>query len=238
MSTNNTPDIDPSNNESLIGTLQFVFGKMMQGVNGMLPAKVIKFDRPSNRVQVQLLIAIVTTGGAQIARPQIASLPVFMLGGGNFLLNFPIAEGDLGWVIANDRDISIFLQTYQQSSPNTGRVKNFADGVFIPNIMKDYTISHPADDGKAVLQNLSGSVKITLGTDEIELIAPNVTVNAVTATVTGSTEVDVTAPTVTVTAPVRLNLTSPEVLVTSALLAATGNITATGTITPGTPPPP
>ena len=204
MNSGNQPDIDPANNESLSGTIRFAFSKLMQNVNGMLPAKVIAYDRTTNRVQVQLLIAVVTTGGAQISRPQIASLPVLLLGGGGFFMSFNLNEGDLGWVIANDRDISLFLQTYSQTAPNTARIKNFSDGIFVPDIMTGYTIA-PEDSGNAVLQSLDGTVKITLDTGVINISAPLVTIegyNPFTITPPGGT------------------------------LAVIGNITATGTITP------
>lgn len=207
MSVGNSPDIDPANNGSLAGTLRFAFGKLMQNIDGMLPARVIQFDRAKNRVQVQLLIAVVTTSGAQVSRPQIASLPVFMLGGGGFVLNFNLAPGDLGWVQANDRDISLFLQTYSETAPNTSRVKNFSDGVFIPNVMTGYTID-PTDSGNAVLQSLDGSVKISLGVGTINISAPLVTIegyNPVTIAPAGGT------------------------------LHVVGNINASGSINPFTP---
>lgn len=171
MNSGNSPDIDPANNDSLAGTLQFAFYKMLQGVNGMLPAQVVAYDRTKNRVQVQLLIAVVTTSGAQVSRPQIASIPVLLLGGGQFFLSYNLNPGDLGWVIANDRDISLFLQNYSESAPNTGRIKSFSDGLFIPSVMTNYTIS-PDDANNAVLQNLDGTIKISLGTAQIKVTAP------------------------------------------------------------------
>lgn len=204
MNSNNNPDIDPANNDTLAGTLQFAFYKLLQGVNGMLPAQVIAYDRTKNRVQVQLLIAVVGTDGSQISRPQIASIPVLLLGGGNFFLSFNLNPGDLGWVIANDRDISLFLQTYSEAAPNTGRIKNFSDGVFIPSVMTGYTIASE-DSENVVLQNLDGTVKITLGTGMINISAPLVTIegyNPVSITPSGGT------------------------------LAVIGDITATGSITP------
>lgn len=204
MISGNPPDIDPANNGSLAGTIQFCFSKLLQNVNGMLPAKVISYDRKNNRVQVQLLIAVVTTTGAQVSRPQLASIPVLILGGGGFFLSYNLNPGDLGWVIANDRDISLFLQTYSQTSPNTARIKSFSDGIFIPDVMKSYNIS-PEDSGNVVLQSIDGTVKITLGTGKINISAPLVTIegyNPSTITPSGGT------------------------------LAVIGNITATGTITP------
>lgn len=204
MNSGNAPDIDPANNESLSGTIRFAFAKLMQNVNGMLPAKVIAYDRTTNRVQVQLLIAVVTTGGAQISRPQIASLPVLLLGGGGFFMSFNLNAGDLGWVVANDRDISLFLQTYAQTAPNTARIKSFSDGLFIPDIMTDYTIA-PEDSENAVLQSLDGTVKISLGPGVINISAPLVTIEGYNPS--------------TITPP-------------GGTLAVIGNITATGTITP------
>lgn len=158
----NLPSINPADNGSLAGTLQFAFGKLMQsGVEGMLPAKVIAYDRTTNRVQVQILIAIVGTDGTQTPRQQVASIPVLQFGGGGYLLNFPLNPGNLGWIAANDRDISLFLQSYTDTPPNSGRMFSFSDGLFIPDVMTGYTIS-AGDAGNAVLQNLDGTVKISL----------------------------------------------------------------------------
>lgn len=209
--SNNNPSLNPANNGSLAGTLQFVFSKLTQKTDGMLPARVIKYDRDTNRVQVQMLITLITTDGSQVPRPQIASLPVILLGGGGFFLSFPIKEGDLGWVIANDRDISLFLQSYSQSPPNSERVKSFSDGVFIPDAMTNYTIDGD-DDESIVIQSLDGSTKVAIGDDLITIKSP--------------TKVNIDCPLVTV------NPTIPG------LFAVNGNITASGTITPGTSVPP
>lgn len=234
----NGPDIDPANNGSLAGTLQFCLYKFLQSMQNMLPAKVIAYDRTTNRVQVQLLIAMVTTDGKQISRSQIASIPVMVFGGGNFFLSFPLNTGDLGWVLANDRDISLFLQNYQESAPNTARIHNFSDGVFIPDIMKGYTIASE-DANSVVLQNLDGTIKISLLSDRIKLTAPLVEI-------TGDLQVDgeITTPgliPLTIASPLNaiggvsisggvgnsLTVTGDERVV--------GDITASGSITPFVP---
>lgn len=209
--SNNNPSIDPANNGSLAGTLQFAFERMMMKTDGMLPARVIQYDRDKNRVQVQMLITMITTNGEQVPRPQVASLPVLLMGGGGFLLSFPIKTGDLGWVMASDRDISLFLQNYNQSPPNSERVKSFSDGLFIPDTMTNYTIDGD-DDESIVIQSLDGSTKVTIGDDLITIKSP--------------TKVNIDCPLVTV------NPTVPG------LFAVNGDITASGAITPGTPVPP
>lgn len=234
----NGPDIDPANNGSLAGTLQFCLYKFLQNMNNMLPAKVIKYDRDQNRVQVQLLIAMVTTAGSQVSRPQLASIPVMVFGGGNFLISFPLNPGDLGWVLANDNDISLFLQNYQESAPNTSRIHNFSDGVFIPDIMKGYTIAEE-DENSVVLQNISGTIKISLLSDRIKLTAPLVEI-------TGGLQVDgtITAPglsTLTISSPLDatggLSVSGGGVnaLTVTGNERVIGDITASGDITPNVP---
>lgn len=243
----NNPSLDPADNNSLAGSIRFAFSKLIQDINGMLPAQVISYDRVTNRVQVQLLITLITTDGSQVPRPQIASLPVLLLGGGGYFLSFPLNTGDLGWVIANDRDISNFLQTYAQSPPNTNRISKFADGLFIPDIMRGYTLADTAD-GAAVLQNLNGTVSIALSNTGVTINSTDlVTINAVTVvfnadTVTGNAgSMAMNANNVAINSTGEVDITAGgNAIFTlaggSGTLGVYGNITATGSITPDTPP--
>jgi hypothetical protein len=223
MNSNNNPSIDPANNDTLAGSIRFAFNKLLQQVNGMLPAQVIAYDRTTNRVQVQLLIAVVTTDGSRISRPQIASIPVLVLGGGGFMLSFPLNPGDLGWVLANDRDISLFLQDYNESPPNTARIKNFSDGLFIPDIMKGYTID-PEDEAHAVLSSVDGTIRIALWPDKVKITSPLTLVEG-DLTVTGALNAEGGLSGSGGAGPNPFTLTGN--------LLVTGNIGATGTITPG-----
>jgi len=208
--SNSSPSINPADNGSLAGTLQFFIKKMLQNTDGLMPAQVIAYDRTTNRVQVQLLITIVTTSGTQVPRPQIASLPVFVYGGGGFTLSFPLNTGDIGWVFANDRDISLFLQSYSQSPPNTARMKNFSDGVFIPDIMRTYNIDSD-NEGYAILQSSDGTMSISMGVNKT----------------TNAHEINILAE------RVLIDLGSPL-----AVLGVNGSIVSTGVMTPSTLIPP
>lgn len=202
MNSGNNPDTDPANNDTLLGAIKFSFSKMLQQVNGMLPVQVIAYKRTGatpNRVQVQHLISSVTTNGSQVPRPQIASVPALILGNASFMISFPIQAGDLGWILASDRDISLFLQGYTTSPPNTNRMFNFSDGLFIPDTMYNYTING-ADTDNLVIQSVDSTVAISLSDTEVN-----------------------------VRSPLSVNVTSP-------LFQVFGNIQATGTITPMTPP--
>lgn len=236
----NQPDIDPANNDSLAGTIRFAFKKMFQDVNGMLPAQVIRYDRKNNRVQVQILISIVGTDGTIQPRPQIASIPVLVLGGGGVMLNFSLNPGDLGWVAANDRDISLFLQTYTLAQPNTPRMANFADALFIPDVMRSYVIN-PEDEDSALLSTVDGNMRVAVNSDGVKVTTIDPLHNK--RSVITVTPAGVTVQSDAITIEPYLTLT-PVVtwggLLISELPAGTlhvhGNITASGLITPGTPP--
>jgi hypothetical protein len=176
---NAKPSINPADQDTLAGAFRHIFGKMMQGVDGMLPARVVSFngDRNAPRVSVQPLIAMITTEGQRLSRATIASLPVFQIGGGGHLISFNIKAGDLGWIIASDRDISTFLQTYSESQTNTKRRKKFSDALFIPDVMRNYAIASE-DNENAVFQSLDGTVKIALWADYVKITAPHLGLNA------------------------------------------------------------
>lgn len=204
--TNANPSVNPADLDSLTGVFRLVFTKLMQTMDGRLPAEVIAYDDVTNLAQIQPLIAVLTTDGEQVKRAQIASVPVYRMGGGGFFLKTWLQPGDLGWIEACDRDISLFMQSFKESRPNTRRIKNFADSVFYPSVMKGVTVA-PEDKENMVLQSLDGTVKISLGVDKITIQAPEIECVATT----------------------RIKMTTP-------LLAVDGNITATGDITPHVPP--
>ncbi len=187
----NYPSLNPTYADSLAGAFIHILDKDKKNTDGMLPAKIISYDRTKNRAIVQPLIKVVATDGTQYDRPIIASIPVLQIGGGGFILSFNLAKGDLGWIKANDRDISLFLKSYTAEAPNTNRVKNFSDGVFIPDVMTGYNISN---GDTAVLQSLDGSIKISLNNSlitiknkstEIDISATGVNIISTTLTHNG-----------------------------------------------------
>lgn len=167
---NAPPSRDPANGGSLLGMANELLKKHLQGVDDMLPARIVSYDRATNRAQVVPMIRILTTDGRQIERAQIASVPVMWPGGGGFILNFPLNPGDLGWIKANDRDISLFLQTFKTNAPNSLRLHSFQDSVFLPHPMTGYSIAGE-DAAAAVLQSLDGTVKVSVGPEGVVLAA-------------------------------------------------------------------
>lgn len=172
MSEGNIPSKDPADDGTLGGAFRAVFKKMLQNVDGMLPARVIQYDRVSNMATVQPIVAVLTTDGAKVSRAQIARVPVLCLGAGGYLINFPVKAGDLGWIEASDRDISLAMQGLKEAQPNTVRLHSFEDGRFIPDIFNTYTIAGDVGADDMVIQNLDGTVRIIVGPDRIRAVHP------------------------------------------------------------------
>jgi hypothetical protein len=184
------PSIDPADEDSLTGTLRFVLDKFLQGLDDCLPAVVIAYDRAKNRATVRPQIMMGTTGGEKVTRAQIAEVPVLNIGGGGFVLSFPIKPGDLGWIKATDRDVSLYLQGLAEDLPNTKRKHSFQDGLFIPDVMRQWTLN--ADDAeRVVLQSTDGATRIAIGAGTVDITAPDrVTIDAPEVTMTGNLQVD------------------------------------------------
>lgn len=158
------PSIDPAQRQSVYGTIKFIINKMVkQDMDNMMPCKVIAVNRTKNRVSVQITVSMINTARQNIKRAQIASIPIYSPSAGGFVINFPVRPGDLGWVKATDTDISLFLQTLQQSPPNTFITHKFDSSVFYPDNMNDDVVIAGGDANNLVIQKYDGSVKVSLG---------------------------------------------------------------------------
>ena len=210
---------NPANSGILTGAFREILGKFLAGVDDMLPAVVLEYDREENRATVRPLIRLLKTDGTLLDRAQVASVPVLNLGGGGFVLSFNILPGDLGWIKASDRDISLFLQSpatkdpeesAEDVGPNTLRKHNFSDSIFIPDQFKKWTIQS-GDESAVVLQSLDGTERIAIDGDGVRinseslitLTAPTIEINGdiahtgdqtTSGTITG--DIDVVAGTI------------------------------------------
>lgn len=184
------PNADQSNNGDMTGVFSEVFRALKMEMDDMLPAKVISYDDSTNRASVQPMVMQVATDGTRISRPVFPNLPVFRFGGGGFFIRFPIKPGDLGWIKASDRDISLFFQRgCEEDQPNTERIKSFSDAFFIPDTMREWVISGANADA-LVVQSMDGSVCLSLHAGKAVLDSPLVEVNAPQTIYNGEIEVN------------------------------------------------
>lgn len=183
---NATPSMDPADQGSMAGTLRHVFRKMMMNVDGMLPATVIAYDRATNQARVQPQVMMLSTTGERMARGQIDGIDVLNIGGGGFVLSFPLKPGDLGWILASDRDISLFRQSLAAAAPNTERIHSFSDGLFIPDILRTWTLSGE-DAESMVLQTVDASQRISVSPSGIKMTGTLLDLNFPAITSTAAT---------------------------------------------------
>lgn len=197
--------------DNLSGLLEAFQNKLEIELEKKLPCIVESVSDDRTRVTVKPLIAIVGADGATMPRGSIDNITVFQMGAGGLVISAPVKIGDLGWVNACDRDISLFLQSYEQSDPPSFRRHSFSDGVFYPDVMKGFSID--AEDADAiVIQTLDGSVRVAVDKTEVRIkngsvnfivsdseisgVAPMINLNGATIDAAGA----ITSP-VSVTAP-------------------------------------
>jgi hypothetical protein len=188
----NPPSGNPANEDSLTGAFRAVLQKFLQSTDDMLPAVVIAYDRTKNRATVRPQIMVGTTSGEKVSRAQIASVPVLNIGGGGFVLSFPIKPGDLGWIKASDRDLSLYLQggPDKEEWPNTRRMHSFQDGLFIPDVLRSFTVAGE-DAERVVLQTTDSLTRIAIAPGLVKITTPGtVEVDAPTVHMTGDLVVD------------------------------------------------
>lgn len=154
--------------------MDLVLRKFLLDVDDMLPARIVSYDRNSNRAQIDILYKVTMTDGSLNPLMAPAEIPALTIGGGGMCLTFPIKPGDLGWIKASDRDMSLFLQSYEAEPGNTTRLHCFEDGVFIPDVMKDFVVS---DGAAATLQTIDGTTSVAVKPGSIVLTAGSTVVS-------------------------------------------------------------
>jgi len=167
----------PEETSSLSAVIKVVRRAIEMDMECMLPCRVVSYDRKRNVAEVRPQIVVTTrdpAGGPLQRRPRVAipDIPVLSLGAGNFHISFPIKKGDLGWIWAADRDITLFLQNLQEAHAATdGASHKFTDAVFIPDVFREYEIN--AEDTDAmVIQTTDSATRISLRPDNIKITTP------------------------------------------------------------------
>ncbi|WP_338330463.1 Gp138 family membrane-puncturing spike protein [Commensalibacter sp. Nvir] len=135
----------------------------------MLPCKVKQVNREKGLVSVTPQIQYVDPTGKGYSRGTYHNLPILSLGGGGFSLNFPIAVGDLGWILACDRDVHAFLKDKTEGPPPTYRKHSFASALFVPDMFNQVKLQADSTNG-VVLQKTDGSTRIVVKDGNITLV--------------------------------------------------------------------
>ena len=199
--TKTLPSHNPADENTLDGLNNVLIDKISMGMQCVIPAIVQSYDKTTNRAVVKPAITGIASQGQKVPKEPYIDIPVLNLSGGGFVISFPIKMGDNGWLIASDRDISIFKQNLEESAPNTLRKHKFEDGFFIPDKINNIP-SLNADS--LLIQNETGSISIELTNTGINItglttITGNTSVIGTLTVSTGTTGTFTTADNKTVT---------------------------------------
>lgn len=166
MQNQNSPSGSLLADSSLDSMMSLVGRKILMEKDDMLPAKIISWDPATNRAQIEILYHVTMTSGSMHQLSAPAEVPVQFPGGSGFILTFPLKAGSLGWIKAADRDMSLFLQSYDAQPGNTPRIHCFEDGVFIPDVMHGFTLAQ----GEGIsIQTVDGNNAVSLTADKAVL---------------------------------------------------------------------
>ncbi len=188
MAEVNLPAVNPSDVRTQAGILEFTQKKFKSTIEKVIPAQVISYDRATNRAEVQILPLDITSTGEKLQRRPLLNIPILTLTGGGFVFSLPVKAGDVGWIVASDKDISVFKQTLAEYTPNTYRRHKYEDSFFIPDNLNGFTIAE--DDNEAVLlSSVDGVTKISLKDGVATITAASVIVNGET-TINGNTTIN------------------------------------------------
>jgi len=171
-----TPNTQQANAGSLPGVMdEYLTNWLRNEVDGMVPARVVSYDDTTNRATLHPIVMMGGTDGVKIKRADVFNIPVYRFGGGGLFMRFPIKEGDLGWLAANDNDISLIMQGGGvEDWPNTERLHKFSDAMFFPDTLKAWVIN-PENAENAVWQTLDGEVCIAVGDAGVKISKGTVT---------------------------------------------------------------
>ena len=181
--TKTIPSYNPADVNTMDGLNNILMNKMGMNIDCAIPGIVQSYNKATNRATVKPAITGVASQGQKVSKEALLNIPVVKLGGNGTTLAFPIKQGDTGWLIACDRNISIFKQNLKESAPNDYRKHKFEDAFFIPDSING-----------AGVDNLT----IDAGTTSLDLkTSQNLTINGTagldgTYTITNGTQIEVT----------------------------------------------
>jgi len=163
-----------SRSPSLEELLRIAIESYIEEIHTSMPARVVSFDPEDQRVEVQPLVErlVETEDGGEICEtlPPITDVPVVFPRTKNFVVSFPIEEGDIVLLMFTERSIDKWLSTADGAitNPNDFLRHDLSNAVAIPGV---YPFSQPITnfDNEALTIGQDGSTIVRVKKDLIEL---------------------------------------------------------------------
>lgn len=184
--TQSMPSYNPADTKSMSGAMRIFADYLLNLIECCQPCVVQSVDYASNTVIVKPAINVPTATGEYIKR-DIIKLTAWRFASGGFLIHYPINVGDTGWMIAADKDTSLFKQENAIADPNTYIKHQCSQGFYIPDKIKGFQVSSD-DQGRLVLQNQAGTERISIGASDTKIYSTSLSITATNMTVTGDSQ--------------------------------------------------
>lgn len=147
------------------GALDATLEARLKELHTALPGIIVSFDPILQTATVQATVSRVLNTGKTITLPVCSDVPVFFPSGGNFVLTFPVANGDECLLVFSERAIDGWFESGGIEPPADYRLHDLSDGfAFVGFRSKPHKITSFLTDGVS-LQSLDGATSITIGTD-------------------------------------------------------------------------
>lgn len=184
--TQSIPSYNPADKQSLAGCLHIFANYLLNLMECCQPCIVESVDYATNTVVVRPAINISTTVGEYVQR-EVIKLTAWRFAAGGYLIHYPIKKGDTGWMIAADKDTSLFKQEKAVADPNTNLTHQYSQGFYIPDGVNGFNVTSE-DEGRLVLSNADGSEKISIGASDTKITSASLDITATNMTVTGTAQ--------------------------------------------------
>ena len=145
--TNPAGMLQPSTLWGVYNNLRFIVHQMLADVQTATIVKVVACTNdggisPVGTVDVQILVNQVT--GQMVATPHVTmyGLPYLRIQGGSNGVIIDPEPGDLGIAVFASRDITNVKSTKAQANPNSFRMHDFADGMYLGGLLNGIPLKY------------------------------------------------------------------------------------------------
>ena len=192
--TNPAGMLQPSTLWGVHNNLNFVIQQALSKVQTATIVKVIACSNdggvsPVGTVDVQILVNQIS--GQKVATPHVTmyGLPYLRIQGGSNAVIIDPQPGDIGIAVFASRDITTVKSTKAQASPNTFRMHDFADGMYLGGLLNGVPLQFIQFSTAGIVVSVPPVATATIQTGD-ELSSVIVDDDSVTM---DSSDVDITA---------------------------------------------
>ena len=151
---------------------------IMRSISVSMPCKIVSYDRTTHLATVKPLLNFKYFHCPVVESDEIPDVEILRMMAGGFLIDFPIAAGDTGWLIAVDRDALDVKTRSGTALPRSSVVNSYKSGFWIPDQWGDDTKLNISgvDENRLVIMSKDGAQKISLGGSDINVVATSVNI--------------------------------------------------------------